>query len=110
MISPKDTVYVAGKVTGIEDIAIPMFFEAERFLLLKYGCKVLNPVRNNPGGTNWTQCMRHCVKLVERANIIVLLPTWDKESRGAQIEYDLALMHGHLILNLHELLEMRLAA
>jgi hypothetical protein len=91
-ITPSDTAYISGPMTGLPDFNIPTFIAMEHVLRSRYGCEVLNPARQ-PAGLSWTEHMRRDVELLRRATVIVALPGHDK-SRGARIELDLACMAG----------------
>ena len=108
MISAHDTVYISGPMTNIPDFNKPAFFATEYYLRSKYGCQVINPGRQ-PERPTWEDYMRHDVRLLEKATVLLQLPGW-ASSRGAVIEYDLALMHGILIVGVGDIIEVGVAA
>lgn len=83
------TIYIAGPMTGHEDLNYPAFNQAEQELT-GAGHRVLNPARQDLGPeASWLDYMRLAVRDVSRADGVCLLPGWS-ESRGANVEYDLA--------------------
>jgi len=89
-ILPRDVVYISGPVSGIKDNNFPAFYLMEQVLLQKK-CRVLNPVRYEPGAMNLTyeQYMRRDIKMVCDATAMVALLGWS-DSKGAIIEYSIA--------------------
>lgn len=88
--------YVAGPMTGLPDFNFPAFHDAAA-RLRALGFEVLNPAENPapPCGT-WLAYMRMAVAQVAQADAVVLLPGWEN-SRGAMVEYRLAVGMGLLI-------------
>lgn len=102
MITNRDTVYISGKISGIEEKAIPLFYCIEAYLKSVFSCRVINPVRQ-PQHKRWHEYMMHDVDLLNDATVLLQIPNW-KDSVGSKIEYDLALMHGIQIIELPDLI------
>lgn len=92
------TIYVAGPMTGIEELNYPAFNEAAE-LLEAAGYDTLNPVLSASRSdaphdyvdetTTWQMYMRNALNQVIRAEGIALLPGWE-QSRGARLEVYIA--------------------
>ncbi len=82
-------VYIAGKISGIEEKAFELFENAEQ-LLIKKGFEVVNPMKlpHNHDRT-WESYMKECLTEMMKCEYIHPLPNY-LESRGANIEVDLA--------------------
>lgn len=92
MITPADSVYISGPMTGRPAFNIPLFLRVENRLRWRYGCRVLNPARQ-PAGLTWQEYMQRDIDLLRGASVILQLPGW-QQSRGAKIELDFAMMQG----------------
>ena len=81
--------YIAGPMTGYEDLNYPAFNAAQR-ILEAAGFEVLNPVDNDPGtgDLEWIDFMRMSLVQISQCDGIALLPGWFK-SRGAWLEVQL---------------------
>lgn len=97
MISPNDTVYISGPMTGMPDYNYPAFYAADSLLRARFGCQVINPARQEVR-PSWEAYMRHDVNLLREATALFQLPGWER-SRGARIEYELAVMAGIFIFS-----------
>lgn len=83
------TVYIAGKISGIEEQAFQLFENAEQ-LLIKRGFKVVNPMKlSHNHDRTWESYMKECINEMMKCDVIYPLPNWH-ESKGAKIEMDLA--------------------
>jgi len=82
----KTIIYLAGPITGVEDYKERFAKKEARFLNTPEDEPqiVLNPARLLEGLED-EDCMAICLKLVEMANVVVLLEGWEK-SPGAIIE------------------------
>lgn len=82
----KTIIYLAGPITGVEDYKERFADKEAKFLRVPETEKqmVLNPARLLEGLED-EDCMPICLKLVEMANVVVLLEGWEK-SPGAIIE------------------------
>lgn len=82
-------VYVAGPMSGLPLDNHPAFHAAAAELRA-LGFEVENPAENpEPPCKSWLGYMRMAVAQVAKVDAIVLLPGWEN-SRGAKVEYDLA--------------------
>jgi len=82
-------IYVAGPMTGIEELNFPAF-NAETARLRALGHEVINPAEVNPDPkADWTDCMVMDIRELLTCEAIVLLPGWEK-SKGARIEHAIA--------------------
>jgi hypothetical protein len=82
-------VYIAGKVSGIEEKAVELFENAEQ-LLIKKGFEVVNPMKlpHNHDKT-WESYMKESLTEMMKCQYIHPLPN-HTESVGATIEVNLA--------------------
>lgn len=85
-------IYLSGSITGIENLNIEAFREAEE-ILKKKGHKVMVPHDlfegyDTEGWEHW-QFMRVCVMGLASCDMVVTLLAWDK-SKGAKQEIDIA--------------------
>lgn len=86
----KETVYIAGPMTGIKDLNISSFDQAE-IKLKALGYNVLNPANNQrqDDSDTWEGYMRKAIRQVCLCDIICLLPGWSN-SKGALFESKVA--------------------
>lgn len=89
----KRVLYIAGPMSGIEDLNYPAFAQAED-QLMEAGFKTLNPIdsaKRLPLGIHlpWEWYMRQALKMVCEADGIALLNGW-MSSPGARLEVDVA--------------------
>lgn len=87
-------VYIAGKITGDPNYRAK-FDKAEKGLKA-HGYLVMNPAIL-PEGFEWNQYMDITVPMLEACDTIYMLEDW-QESKGAQIEHDIAKDRGMLIM------------
>ncbi len=82
--------YVAGPMTGIDEMNFPAFFEAER-RLQEAGFEVKNPAQHGAGNPDmsWADYMRIDITDMLTCDGIALLPGWERSS-GARIEHYIA--------------------
>lgn len=81
--------YLAGPMTGIDQLNFPAF-HAEAARLRALGYDVVNPAELNADpSVGWHACMRQDIAQLVTCDAIALLPGW-KKSRGACIEANLA--------------------
>ena len=92
-------IYLSGKITGTNDY-MERFANAET-RLMAMGYDVINPAKENahfPDDTPWAVYMGESLKMLCNADGILLLDGW-KQSRGANIEFDVAMkMKKHIYL------------
>lgn len=86
-------VYIAGPMTGYEDRNYPVFCEAAE-IVKAAGDTPMNPVdageHNDTGEPQqWDWYMRHALRMVLDADLVVLLPGWE-QSTGARLEHHVA--------------------
>jgi hypothetical protein len=95
--------YVAGPMTGLPEFNFPAFHAAAASLRAR-GFEVENPAENpEPACGSWLAYMRMAVQQVSRVDGLVLLPGWEK-SRGARVEFNLAVGLGLSVMTLDEAL------
>jgi len=94
-------IYVAGPMTGIEDLNFPAF-HAEALRLRAAGHTVVNPAEVNPDkSASWTDCMRADIAELVKCDAIRLLPGWEW-SKGATLEEHIAKRLGLRVIPPHE--------
>ena len=94
-------IYIAGCMSGIEDLNFPAF-HAEAALLRAAGHVVINPAEINPDqGMSWSACMRADIAELVKCDAIRLLPGWER-SKGATLEHHIAERLGLQIFLSHE--------
>jgi hypothetical protein len=76
-------VYLSGAISSDPDFH-GKFARAERTVLEAGAKRVLNPAIF-PAGWEYDEYMEHCMIMVRRAQVIVMLPCWDR-SPGAKAE------------------------
>lgn len=99
------TFYISGPMTGYKDFNYPAFIAAEKELR-KLGCiNILNPAKIDHQDTVWENCIRRAIALMMGADVLILLPGWDK-SKGAVLEVDIALKVGMSVATLETFKEL----
>lgn len=94
-------VYISGPMTGLPEFNRPEFMEAEQ-LIKELGCKPVNPARiRQRHGWAWADYMRSALNMMLKCDEVVLLPGW-RESKGVQVEIDLAQRLGMPVVELAE--------
>lgn len=88
-------VYIAGKMTGLEDLGRDHFARAEKALRAQ-GHVVLNPA-SLPDGLQPSAYMPICSAMIDAADAVFLLDNWPA-SRGASLEKAYAEYQGKEIL------------
>jgi hypothetical protein len=97
--------YISGPMTGIHELNKPAFNEAE-VQLDAAGHAVINPVKNGvPDTSPWLDHMRADIKMLMDCDAVATLPGWEN-SKGAQIEVELARMLGLPVLTLAQALKI----
>lgn len=97
----KRTLYIAGKVTGMEAEAVIMFERAEKHFT-NLGFKVINPLKlNHNHDKKWISYMKVCYKAIldNECDCIYFLPNW-KSSKGSKDEFYFANLVDLEFLNL----------
>ncbi len=87
------TVYIAGAVTGLNNISVSKKFQLKEQELTAQGHIVFNPVRfiemNKLQHLEWADIMRECITHLMQCDELHLLPCW-QISKGATLERDIA--------------------
>lgn len=89
----KRKAYVAGKITGLPKDEVRTKFNNITSRLNDMGYHVVNPADSLDDTRNWRDAVRSDIKRMLECDEIHLLPDW-QESRGAQLERDIALRLG----------------
>lgn len=94
----KGKIYLSGGISGRNyDVVEAEFYEAEQ-RLQKKGYEVVNPLNNGLTTDHlWQEHMRADLKLMLECDTIYMLKGW-RASKGAKIEYELALTLGFSII------------
>lgn len=87
------TAYVAGKITGLPKEDVQNKFNQLSSRLTGMGYNVVNPASVLDDSRNWNDAVRSDIKQMLECDEVHLLPDW-QESRGAQLERDIALRLG----------------
>ena len=87
------TAYVAGKITGLPKEDVQSKFNQLSSHLTGMGYNVINPANVLDDNRNWNDAVRSDIKKMLECDEVHLLPDW-QESRGAQLERDIALRLG----------------
>ena len=83
-------VYIAGKISGLPIQEAKERFDNAQALLESCGLDPVNPMSKGlPENSTWEQHMVKDIELLLRCDAIYLMDNWG-DSRGAQIEYDIA--------------------
>jgi len=82
-------IYLAGPMTGIEELNYPAF-NAEAARLRALGYTVVNPAELDVPGLPYHECLKNSLRaMLQWCETVALLPDWEK-SNGARIEVNLA--------------------
>lgn len=88
------TIYISGKITGIEDTAHQLFQDAEDFLTRVKGHRVVNPLKlEHNHDKSWHSYLREDIKALCDCDAIYMLDNWT-DSKGAIIEPTIAIYIG----------------
>lgn len=99
-------IYITGPMTGIKDANYPAFHAAAA-TLRAHGFEVENPAENPaPACRSWLAYMRMAVVQVAKVDGLILLPGWE-QSRGARVEFGLAVGLGLSVMTLEQALAPR---
>ena len=79
--------YIAGPMTGYDDLNFPAFHQAKA-RLIEAGYEVVSPADRGGGEMSWAEYMKLDLKDMLDCDGIALLPGWE-DSTGAGIEVDL---------------------
>ena len=92
-----ERIYIAGKVTGLPFQEVEDKFMEAAGIVRHHGAVAVVPIHYCKLDWNWHRCMKTCLALLLSCDKIMLLPDW-KQSRGARIEFLVALAAGIPIL------------
>jgi hypothetical protein len=87
------TAYVAGKITGLPKEDVQSKFNQISSRLTGMGYHVVSPMAVLDDTQTWNDAVRDDIKKMLECDEVHLLPDW-QESRGAQLERDIALRLG----------------
>jgi nucleoside 2-deoxyribosyltransferase len=87
------TVYIAGKVFGLPEQQVREKIERVSTDLQNQGYRVVSPAESINKGETWERTMKQSIKSMLECDEVHLLPGW-QESRGAQLERDIAIRLG----------------
>jgi len=87
------TAYIAGKITGLPKGDVKDKFNMMASQLTGLGYHVVKPVAVYDDSQTWDDAVRSDIKKMLECDEVHLLPDW-QESRGAQLERDIALRLG----------------
>jgi hypothetical protein len=87
------TAYVAGKITGLPKAQVKDKFNMIATQLAGMGYQVVKPVAVTDDTQTWDDAVRSDIKKMLECDEVHLLPDW-QESKGAQLERDIALRLG----------------
>ena len=88
--------YIAGPMTGTDDMGRERFAAAERKLRRFSGVVVLNPAAL-PLGMPEERYMPICLAMVQQADVVIMLDGWEN-SFGARLERQYALACGKFLM------------
>lgn len=98
-------VYISGKMTGLLDLNVPKFKEAET-RLIENGFHPVNPHSIHPADVSkytWSDFMRADIKALMDCDMIAVLDDWSG-SKGAKAEVWIGLILGMPVMCAHSLL------
>jgi hypothetical protein len=87
------TAYVAGRVTGLPHDEVATKFNHIAEQLNGQGYRVVRPLAVYDASQTWDEAIRGDIKRMLDCDEVHLLPDW-QESRGAQLERDIAVRLG----------------
>lgn len=90
--------YIAGPMTGYDNLNYEAFAEASR-RLREYEFDVVSPAELNPIETAYEDAMKNDIRALLDCDHIFLLRGWEK-SKGATLEHHIATVMGHVILTM----------
>ena len=97
-------VYLSGPMSGLPKYNYPAFYEAAMKLRLK-GVEVVSPAEGTVTSDKmWSDYMRRAIKMLCDCDFNVRLPGW-QQSKGAQLEAQIAKALGIINVDLEEMLE-----
>jgi len=94
------TVYISGAISSDPNF-VQKFQDASQVVVSAGASRCLNPA-SLPDGWHYDEYMEHCMLMVRRADVLVMLPCW-VESPGAKAERAYAESLRRPVLELSEL-------
>ena len=91
------TAYVAGKITGLPKSDVKGKFNVITNQLRSMGYNVIEPIAVNDETRTWDDAIRSDIKKMLECDEVHLLPDW-QDSKGAQLERDIALRLGMQVI------------
>jgi len=91
------TAYVAGRITGLPIGEVQQKFDTISRELSGKGYQVVKPLAVTDVNRDWDEVVRNDIKLMLECDEVHMLPDW-QESRGAQLERDIALRLGMQVI------------
>ncbi len=87
-------IYISGKITGLPITEARQCFDDVEALLEEIGLEPVNPMKKKlSDNATWEQHMVKDIELLLRCDAIYMMANW-VDSKGAQIEYDIATRMG----------------
>lgn len=84
------TVYISGKISGLEESEYKPFFMKAEKLLKSLGYLTINPIKKGiVPGYKWEDYMKDAIQELCKCDYIYLLHNWEG-SEGAKIEHEIA--------------------
>ena len=87
------TAYIAGETEGLAKQQVKRKFDVVSSELTGMGYRVVKPAGVTDDATAWDIAVRNDIKKMLECDEVHMLPDW-QESRGAQLERDIALRLG----------------
>ena len=87
------TAYIAGKISGLPKSDVEIKFDMVAKELSAMGYHVVRPVAVSDDSKTWDDAVRSDIKQMLECDEVHMLPDW-QDSRGAQLERDIALRLG----------------
>ena len=93
------TIYISGRITGIDYKEAFALFEAAENELISKGYDVCNPIKEVPYNKDWSwfDYLSADIKLMEKCTHIYMLSNW-RESGGASVEHEAAKWNNFTII------------
>lgn len=101
----KTIVYLSGPMSGIPEWNFPAF-DAASETLRRLGYRVINPADFGADEKwSWADCLARDLQFINHAAIVCQLPGWE-DSRGANLEADVARRLGKAVVSFDELVRV----
>jgi len=91
------TIFIAGKVSGLPENQVKEKFSRAAEELAMMGYKVVSPASLYEREKSWEDVTRDNIRYMLECDEVHLLPCW-QESRGAQLERDIAIRLGMQVI------------